>query len=935
MDLLELKSQLPKVQDQLLKKPNAVGVAVAEKIARGKPTGQLGLTVLVRKKMDAAALRPDDLIPSTIKGIRTDVVEVGEIVAQSNATLQRPAPAGVSIGHPGVGAGTLGYFLRSEVDSQLYILSNNHIMAAANRGRYGDNILQPGTGDGGQNPRDSVATLFRFPMLEQGATVDCALARVTAAHKVAVAALDGFSDSRSVPGPFGPEHQGGDIAVADINGSGRPDLVVFKLDNPNGENRGYYRVLWDLDSDGKVLPSNWTEWIPVPGWWGAESMGAGIALADISQNGQPDLLIFHIDNPHGENRGYYRIGWDLDGEGHATGGWTEPIPIPEWWGEETRAAGVAMADINGNGQLDLVVFHIDKPHGANRGYYRIGWNLNAKGIPAFWTEAIPIEGWWGYDTQGAGICMSDVNGDGRPELIVVHVDNPDGENSIWYRVGIGLQHDGRPLRWSIPRQVAGWVGRFSQGGGVATTDLNGDGLPDLILFHIDSPIGENAGFYRVANCFAPHEFRWADPLRGAAPAVLNERLWKTGRTTELTSGTVRGLCATVNVSYPETNLGTITLQDQILIQPAISQTGDSGAVAINDQGRISGLLCAGSPNVSVANRIENVLEALRCSDVRMVPGWFGEISQTADVALWDVSGNGRPDMLIYHVDNPEDGGNRGFYRIGWSVDGNGQVTGGWTQPIPIPGWWGKESQRGGIALADLNKNGRPDLIVFNIDNPQGENRGYYRIGWNLDQIGNVTGGWTQPLPIPGWWGHFSEGGSISVADINGNGRPDLILFHIDNPHGEMRGFYRIGWDLDADGNVTGGWTEPTPVPGWWGHDSQGAGIEVINLGGTGLLDLILFHIDNPTSGSRGYYRIGWDVDATGNVTGGWTDPMPIPGWWGVDSHSGGIAMADLSGSGRPDMVVLHVDKPEEVNRACWRVLFDLLPNGQPAGWFIA
>ena len=45
----------------------------------------------------------------------------------------------------------------------------------------------------------------------------------------------------------------------------------------------------------------------VPGWFGAENQGAGIALADISGNGRPDLVVFHLDNPGGENRGYIRM----------------------------------------------------------------------------------------------------------------------------------------------------------------------------------------------------------------------------------------------------------------------------------------------------------------------------------------------------------------------------------------------------------------------------------------------------------------------------------------------------------------------------------------------------------------------------------------------------------------------------------------------------
>jgi hypothetical protein len=51
---------------------------------------------------------------------------------------------------------------------------------------------------------------------------------------------------KAVPGWFGSEDQGADIALGDISGNGRPDLVVFHVDNPGGENHGYYRVISDL-----------------------------------------------------------------------------------------------------------------------------------------------------------------------------------------------------------------------------------------------------------------------------------------------------------------------------------------------------------------------------------------------------------------------------------------------------------------------------------------------------------------------------------------------------------------------------------------------------------------------------------------------------------------------------------------------------------------
>jgi hypothetical protein len=99
------------------------------------------------------------------------------------------------------------------------------------------------------------------------------------------------------------------VALADLNGNGRPDLLVFHLDNPGGDNHGHYRIGWNLTTSG--IPASWSGITPVPGWFGWENQGAGIATADLNGNGLQDLLVFHVDNPGGENHGYYRVIGDL------------------------------------------------------------------------------------------------------------------------------------------------------------------------------------------------------------------------------------------------------------------------------------------------------------------------------------------------------------------------------------------------------------------------------------------------------------------------------------------------------------------------------------------------------------------------------------------------------------------------------------------------
>ena len=94
--------------------------------------------------------------------------------------------------------------------------------------------------------------------------------------------------------------------------------------------------------------------------------------------------------------------------------------------------------------------------------------------------------------------------------------------------------------------------------------------------------------------------------------------------------------------------------------------------------------------------------------------------------------------------------------------------------LPVPDWFSVENQAGGIAVADLNGDGTQDLIVFMIDNPPGLNRGVYQVGRSLEANGNVTGGWSGWIDVPEWFSWENQGGGIAVADLNGDGTQDLI-----------------------------------------------------------------------------------------------------------------------------------------------------------------
>ncbi|MBN1888434.1 MAG: hypothetical protein JW850_10605 [Thermoflexales bacterium] len=152
--------------DELLSKANVIGCGVGFKIAGDSQTDEPCIVISVSHKLPLAQLATIDLIPKLLGQIKTDVIETGVFRALQNPQKKmRPAQPGASIGHHAVTAGTFGCLVRR--GDEIFILSNNHVLANVNDAKAGDAILQPGTLDGGTLD-DKVAELVEFIPLDFG-----------------------------------------------------------------------------------------------------------------------------------------------------------------------------------------------------------------------------------------------------------------------------------------------------------------------------------------------------------------------------------------------------------------------------------------------------------------------------------------------------------------------------------------------------------------------------------------------------------------------------------------------------------------------------------------------------------------------------------------------------------------------------------------------
>jgi len=70
-----------KFGSELLEKKNVIGIGIGLRQKDGEVTEEVVLVVMVRQKVTASELRPEDQLPQEIGGVPLDVQEIGEIRA--------------------------------------------------------------------------------------------------------------------------------------------------------------------------------------------------------------------------------------------------------------------------------------------------------------------------------------------------------------------------------------------------------------------------------------------------------------------------------------------------------------------------------------------------------------------------------------------------------------------------------------------------------------------------------------------------------------------------------------------------------------------------------------------------------------------------------------------------------------------------------------
>ena len=670
------------------------------------------------------------------------------------------------------------------------------------------------------------------------------------------------------------------VAIGDLNGDGRPDLVTAN-NGVSGDSDEYVGATASVllgNGDGTFAPR--TDFGPV----GTSASPSSVAIADLNGDGRLDLAV-----------ALWGWGWGLVLLGNGDGTFATSSDL----GFDTglRPQSVAIGDLNADGRPDVATansysstasvalgngdgtFGLKTDFATGSGPFSVAiGDLNADGRPDLATanllsNTVSVllgngDGTFGAKTDFGtrnsprSVAIGDLNGDGRPDLAVatdaVSVLLGNGDGTFGPRIDFGAE-------------ISPYLS-------VAIADLNADGRPDLAAANsyaansysgaVSVFLGNGDGTFAPKTDFAseyPVSMAIADLNADGRPDLA------TANTPASPHDVPKGNTVSVLLGNGDGTFGVKTEFD----------TGSHPvSVAIAD------LNADGRPDLATANSYSNTASVLLGNGEGTFGAKtdFGTGPYPTAVAVGDLNADGRPDLATANS----------YSNTASVLLGNGDGTFG------LKTDFGTGIGANSVTIADLNGDGRPDLATANI----GANTVSVLLGNGDGTFGSKTDFDTGPYPT-----------AVAVGDLNADGRPDLatanaypstssvLLGNGDGTFGPKTDFGSWGYsvaiaDLNADGRpdlavassavtVSLGNGDGTFAPGTgFGAGSYASSVAIADLNADGRPDLALAGANTVSV-------------FLGNGDGTFAPRTAF----GTGSGGPSVAIADLNADGRPDLAV--------------------------------
>jgi hypothetical protein len=229
------------------------------------------------------------------------------------------------------------------------------------------------------------------------------------------------------------------LRIADIDGDGRMELLAVSVLSSTVD-------IWHQDANGHLFLQRSLDFGVAAGYGVVFGTGYGLEVGDVNGDGLPDIVVTIAGAASGKNVAVFLA--------QPGGAFAAPIYLaadPTW-----GATGVAIGDVNGDGRNDIVV-----STGGNQAWIGIYYQAPDGSLGPM--VAVPT-----YDIPDA-LRIADINGDGRADIVVMH--------GVFSAVGVYLQQADGTL---APETLYDAPNSASGADAMVVGDINRDLRPDIL-----------------------------------------------------------------------------------------------------------------------------------------------------------------------------------------------------------------------------------------------------------------------------------------------------------------------------------------------------------------------------------------------------------------------------------------------------------------------
>ena len=343
-----------------------------------------------------------------------------------------------------------------------------------------------------------------------------------------------------------------------------------------------------------------------------------LTTLDLNGDGAPDLIVAN----------YYDNTVSVLLNTTAPGATTPSFATQQTFATGTHPFYLAAADVNGDGKPDLAV--------ANRGDNTVGVLLNTT-APGATTASFAPQQTFGTGSNPANLVFKDVNGDGRLDLLVANRN----DNSLSVLVNTTAPGASVP---SFANQETFATGTTPLG--LAVGDLNGDGLPDVVILNfVDNTLSVLLNTTVLGEASVTPDFPQTTFASGAGPnSVAVGDLNGDGKPDIITANehdnTISVLVNTTTPGSP-----TLSFANQQTFGGAYQTPRFLTVADVNGDGKPDVLTAYYDSDVVAVLLNGTVTGSTTVSFTSSVTLATGS-SKPRSVSVGDVNGDGKPDVLV-------------------------------------------------------------------------------------------------------------------------------------------------------------------------------------------------------------------------------------------------------------------------------------------------